>query len=198
MTRFGPTLSQDFAGPPYLAGQMIVAMPGMPDPRFDRSVIYMAAHTEDGAMGIVVNRVLDSLSFPELLDQLSIPKGPAHRQIRVHFGGPVETSRGFVLHTSDYMQDGSMLVDERIALTASVDILRALANGDGPAEAMLALGYAGWGAGQLEEEIQNNGWLMVPADRRILFGTDQDRKWEQAVRKLGVEPGRLSGEAGHA
>lgn len=184
--------------PGYLAGQVLVAMPTMPDPRFARTVIYLVAHTRDGAMGLVVNRVLESLSFPELLDQLGIPRGPSSREIRVHFGGPVETGRGFVLHTADYLREASMLVDDHIALTASVDILKAIVAGEGPSRALLALGYAGWAAGQLEEEIQNNGWLLVPPDDALLFDTDQQSKWERAIRKLGIEPGMLSGTAGRA
>ncbi len=183
---------------PYLTGRILVAMPSMLDDRFAKSVVYLVAHTEDGAMGLVLNRLVDSLTFPELLDQLGIPADPGQGDIRVHFGGPVETGRGFVLHTSDYLQDASLLVDDRIALTASVDILRAMVRGNGPSRAMLALGYAGWGAGQLEAEIQENGWLLAPADDRLLFGDDQAVKWEEAIRNIGIDPARLSGTAGTA
>jgi putative transcriptional regulator len=181
-----------------LAGQLLVAMPQMTDPRFQRSVIYMCAHSPDGAMGIVVNRLIDSLSFPDLLRQLSIDPLPASVDTRVHFGGPVEGGRGFVLHTADYIQDNSMMVEGGIALTATVDILRAIAEGRGPRSSLLALGYAGWAPGQLESEIQQNGWLVVPADEHLVFGKDVSTAWERAIGKLGVNPTYLTGVVGHA
>ena len=182
----------------YLAGQMLIAMPGMQDPRFAKSVIYMCAHSADGAMGLVVNREIESLTFPDLLEQLEIAPGDLHTQIMVHFGGPVESGRGFVLHSPDYVQDVTMVVDDDVALTATVDILRAIADGAGPQHRMLALGYAGWGPGQLDAEIKRNGWLHVSADSGLVFGADLDGKWERAMRKLGIDPRMLSDEAGHA
>ena len=182
----------------YLSGQLLIAMPGMMDPRFEKSVIYICAHNSDGAMGLVINRPFDSLTFPELLEQLEIvPKGD-EESIRVLFGGPVEQARGFVLHSPDYLQDVSLVVDENIALTATIDILRAIAGGTGPNNCLLALGYAGWGAGQLDLEIKNNGWLSVGADEDLIFGGDLDDKWEQAMAKIGIDPRMLSDGAGHA
>ncbi len=182
----------------YLDGQLLVAMPTMTDPRFERSVIYMCAHTAEGAMGLVVNKELDTLTFPELLEQIGIAPTHVEDQIRIHFGGPVESGRGFVLHSADYVHDGTLMVDENIALTASVDILRAIAEGQGPRDRLLVLGYAGWGAGQLESEIQANGWLHVTPDRDLVFDGDLDTKWERAMAKLGVDFNKLSGDIGHA
>ena len=182
----------------YLTGQLLVAMPQMLDPRFAQTVIYMCAHTEDGAMGLVVNKLLENINFPDLLEQLNLqPKEPG-RDIRVHFGGPVETGRGFVLHTSDYVQDATMVIDENIALTATTDILRDIADGDGPRSSLLALGYAGWGPGQLDQEIQANGWLSVAADDTLVFGTDPESLWQSALAKMGIDISMLSGDAGHA
>jgi putative transcriptional regulator len=182
----------------YLTGQLLVAMPGMQDPRFAKTVIYMCAHNSDGAMGLVINRLIDSLSFPDLLAQLGIESVGIGDQIKIHFGGPVESSRGFVLHSSDYQRDATLVVDESVALTATVDILKAIAAGGGPQRSLLALGYAGWGPGQLDDEIKANGWLHVPADDNLVFGEDMEAKWEQAMGKLGIDPRMLSDAAGHA
>jgi putative transcriptional regulator len=183
---------------PYLAGQLLVAMPGMTDPRFEKTVIYMCAHNADGAMGLVVNRPIESMTFPEMLEQLGIPGGNDSNAIRVLFGGPVEQARGFVLHSPDYLQDASMVVDDKVALTATIDILRAIASGAGPRNRLLTLGYAGWGPGQLDTEILHNGWLNVGADDELVFGEDLDAKWERAMAKIGVDPRMLSDNAGHA
>jgi putative transcriptional regulator len=145
-----------------------------------------------------VNRLLDSITFPDLLEQLGIEAGLTGTEIRIHFGGPVESGRGFVLHTADYSQEGTLPINSGIALTATVDILRDIASGGGPRQKLLALGYAGWGPGQLDAEIQANGWLQVPADEHLVFGPNLDSKWEAALAKLGVDYGRLSGDAGHA
>jgi putative transcriptional regulator len=181
-----------------LTGQLLVAMPNMSDPRFERSVIYVCAHSEDGAMGLVVNKLVDQITFPELLKQLDIDSSNVSDQIRVHFGGPVETQRGFVLHSAEYTQEGSLQVTDEIALTATVDILRDLAGGHGPRRSLLALGYAGWGPGQLDQEIQANGWLNVGADEQLLFDGGIEDKWQRAIGKLGFDPFSLSGQAGHA
>lgn len=181
-----------------LAGQLLVAMPQMQDPRFARTVIFMCAHTPEGAMGLVLNRLAHSITFPDLLEQLGIDPATAGNEIRVHFGGPVESGRGFVLHTADYNRQGTLPINSGIALTATVDILRDIAQGTGPRQRLLALGYAGWGPGQLDAEIQANGWLQVPADELLVFGRDVDGKWQQALAKLGIEHGQLSGDAGHA
>ncbi|MFO0995646.1 MAG: YqgE/AlgH family protein [Alphaproteobacteria bacterium] len=181
-----------------LPGQLLIAMPAMTDPRFERSVIYMCAHTSDGAMGLVLNRLLGSVTFPDLLEQLGIKGMEFKDEIRVHFGGPVESGRGFVLHSSEFVLDGTLVVDRGIALTASIDILKAIASGGGPRQRLLALGYAGWGPGQLEQEIQANGWLHVPADAEIVFDSALDTKWTRAMAKLGVNPTSLSTQAGRA
>lgn len=184
--------------PTSLAGQMLVAMPQMPDPRFSKSVILICAHNPDGAMGLVVNKLFDGIGFLDLLHQLEIDVATPARSLRVHFGGPVESGRGFVLHSGDYQRNGSVVVGEDIVMTATVDILRAVAEGQGPEQAILALGYAGWGPGQLDQEMQENGWLHVPADPAILFDDDQDGKWERALARLGVSLSMLSTEIGHA
>ena len=182
----------------YLAGQLLIAMPGMRDPRFARTVVYMCAHSAEGAMGLVINRILDSLTFEDLLEQLGIEGSVPPQSATVHFGGPVETGRGFVLHSGDYRQDGTLAVAEDVSLTATVDILRAIAAGEGPRRHLLALGYAGWGPGQLDGEIRANGWLHVAADEALVFDTELDSKWDRAIAKIGIDPRMLSDAAGHA
>ncbi len=182
----------------YLGGHLLVAMPQMPDPRFARSVVYLCAHTSDGAMGLIVNKLIDSLSFPDLLRQLGIDPPEATDAIRVHFGGPVEAARGFVLHSTDYVHDATMVVDDQFALTATIDVLKAIAKGEGPRRSLLALGYAGWAPGQLDQEIQSNGWLTVPAAADLVFDSDTDHLWQQAIARIGVDLGKLSSAAGHA
>ncbi|MCG6207305.1 YqgE/AlgH family protein [Rhodopseudomonas sp. HC1] len=190
----------------YLDGQLLIAMPVMEDERFARSVIYICAHSSEGAMGIIVNRPAGSIDFPELLVQLDIVEKPEQIKLPDHAesmkvlrGGPVETGRGFVLHSSDFfIKDATLPIDDGISLTATVDILKAIASGSGPKRAILALGYAGWAPGQLETEIQDNGWLHCDADADLVFGDDIDEKYDRALNKLGIEPGMLSAEAGHA
>ena len=192
--------------PGYLDGQLLVAMPGMADERFVRAVIYLCAHSQDGAMGIVVNRPAADLNFPDLLVQLDIIPEAERIQLpqqvermQILLGGPVETSRGFVLHSPDFFIDQSTLpIDESICLTATVDILRAIAKGEGPENAVLALGYAGWSEGQLEKEIQANGWLTCPADPEIIFHSMLDSKYDLALRRIGIDPAMLSSDSGHA
>lgn len=181
-----------------LVGQLLIAMPGMRDPRFARTIVYVCAHSPEGAMGLVLNRPLESLTFPELLEQLGIVSTVERPAIDVHFGGPVETGRGFVLHSPDYRQDGTMQVDQDVSLTATVDILRAIASGSGPRQCLLALGYAGWGPGQLDDEILANGWLHVEADENLVFDRELNSKWDRAIGKLGIDPRMLSDTAGHA
>ena len=189
----------------YLDGQLLLAMPGMTDDRFARTVIYLCAHSDEGAMGLVVNKPAQDLNMPDLLVQLDIiPEAdvirlPGHvEHMPVLMGGPVETSRGFVLHSPDFFIDQSTLpIDDSICLTATVDILRAIARGEGPRRAMLALGYAGWSAGQLESEIQANGWLHCPADPDLLFHAAAETRYSRALAKIGVDPAMLSSEAGH-
>jgi putative transcriptional regulator len=190
----------------YLDGQLLIAMPVMGDPRFERSVIYMCAHSSEGAMGIMVNRPAGSIDFPELLVQLDIIKEgdeiklpETAESMKVLKGGPVDTGRGFVLHSSDfYIENATLRIDDGICLTATVDILKAIAKGAGPKHAILALGYAGWAPGQLENEIQGNGWLHCDADQDLIFGGDVEEKYARALRKIGIDPGMLSNDAGHA
>jgi putative transcriptional regulator len=194
------------AGRGYLDGQMLIAMPTMRDERFMRSLIYVCAHSSEGAMGIVVNQPAANINFPDLLVQLEvIPAAdliqlpPRAGEVKVLKGGPVETGRGFVLHSADFFIENSTLpIDEGICLTATLDILKAIARGSGPVSALLALGYAGWAPGQLETEIQENGWLHCSADPELIFGTDTDGKYFKALKKLGVDLGMLSSQAGHA
>jgi putative transcriptional regulator len=190
----------------YLDGQMLIAMPVMGDERFSRSVVYVCAHSSEGAMGIVVNHPAPNINFSELLVKLNVIPAADVIQlpgragvVKVMRGGPVETERGFVLHSADFFIDNSTLpIDEGICLTATIDILKAIARGEGPASAILALGYAGWAPGQLETEIQGNGWLHCTADPELIFGTDIGGKYEKALKKIGIDLGMLSNEAGHA
>jgi putative transcriptional regulator len=182
----------------YLTGQLLVAMPSLQDPRFTQTVICLCAHSAEGAMGLVLNKPLVGLSFDELLRQLQLEPRPPERSIHLIQGGPVENGRGFVLHTTDWAGDGSLQVTGELALTASVDILKAIAGGGGPRRGVLALGYAGWGPGQLEEEIQRNSWLSVSPDEALLFGEDVGDKWRLAMAKLKIDPLLLSPAAGHA
>ena len=190
----------------YLDGQMLIAMPSMGDERFARSVIYVCAHSTEGAMGIVVNQPAAHISFLDLLVQLDVIPAADLIQlpsqaggVKVLKGGPVDTQRGFVLHSSDFVIESSTLpIDQGICLTATLDILKAIARGDGPRSAILALGYAGWAPGQLENEIQHNGWLHCSADAELIFGQDTDGKYLKALKKIGIDLGMLSSEAGHA
>jgi len=185
--------------PSFLAGQLLIAMPGMGDLRFDRSVIFLCAHSAEGAMGLIVNKPAPDLNFADLLAQLKIPASVELADTRVHFGGPVEHGRGFVLHSAEYtVQESSLAVSSDFAMTATVDILQDLARGAGPARSLLALGYAGWGPGQLEGEIQANGWLTAPADAELVFGLRDSEKWGAALRSISIDPRLLSAEGGRA
>lgn len=188
----------------FLDNQFLIAMPGMKDDRFARTVVYICAHNEEGAMGLIINQV-QQLRFPDLLVQLGILKEheairlPEHtRDLLVRHGGPVDRSRGFVLHSGDYVVESSMPVSQEICLTATVDILRAISAGRGPRQALMALGYSGWGAGQLENEIAQNGWLTCPADPDLLFDADLDRKYDRILASIGIDIAHLSHVAGHA
>lgn len=182
-----------------LSGKLLIAMPGMGDPRFEHSVVFLCAHSDDGAMGLIVNKPARDLSFDKLADQLGIARTDRAREIRVHFGGPVEHSRGFVLHSRDYAGSGSTLkVDDRFGMTATIDILEAIAAGRGPSASLLALGYAGWGPGQLEDEILRNGWLTCDAAPDLVFSDRNAEKWTRALGTLGVDPLTLSAAAGRA
>jgi putative transcriptional regulator len=190
----------------YLDGQMLIAMPAMNDDRFTRAVIYVCAHSTEGAMGIIVNHPAANIDFPELLVQLEVIPAADRIQlptetntVKVLKGGPVETGRGFVLHSEDFFIENSTLsIDGGICLTATLDILKAIARGNGPASAVLALGYAGWAPGQLETEIQANGWLHCSADPELIFGADIAGKYDKALAKIGIDLGMLSSDSGHA
>lgn len=182
-----------------LTGQLLIAMPQMLDPRFARSVVYVCAHSEDeGAMGLVVNKLFDEVMMDELFTHLKLASSEISRSCPVHFGGPVEPGRGFVLHTTDYRENATLVVGDGIGVTATLDILRAIGSGEGPRQSLLALGYAGWAPGQLDAEMQANGWLSAPADADLVFDSDWEGKWRRALAKLGIDLTLLSTEAGHA
>jgi putative transcriptional regulator len=181
-----------------LAGNLLIAMPQMEDPRFAGAVIFLCAHNAEGAMGLVVNKALEGIQLSQVLEQLDIAgEGTATTQ-PVLFGGPVETTRGFVLHSTDFLRESSLVVGDNIAVTSTLEILQAIADGKGPERNLFALGYAGWGPGQLDQEIQANGWLHAPASPELVFARDLDRTWGAAIAKLGFHPSMLSGSAGHA
>jgi putative transcriptional regulator len=186
--------------PADLTAKLLIAMPGMGDPRFAGGVVFLCSHSRDGAMGLIVNKRMDEVTFAELLEQLEIERPGAVPDVPVCYGGPVELRRGFVLHSSDYAPRGEegLEIDGRFSMTATLDILEDIANGRGPRHALLALGYAGWGPGQLEDEIAANGWLTAEAAPDLVFGSHMDGKWEAALRSLGINPLMLSSEAGHA
>ena len=186
-------------GDNFLEGKVLIALPGMSDPRFEKSVIYMCAHSTTGAMGIIVNKPIEGLDFQELLRRLELPVSDKTPNSPILFGGPVETGRGFVLHSGEYESTESTLpISADISLTATLDILRAISEGSGPEKALFALGYAGWGPGQIETEIQANGWVHCDADPNLIFGNDMDAKWAVALRKLGIDMSGLSAHAGRA
>jgi putative transcriptional regulator len=185
--------------PQSLRGKLLIAMPAMADPRFAHSVIYMCVHTPQGAMGLIVNKPTPEVRMTDLLEQLGIAPQQGMRDIRVHFGGPVEQARGFVLHSSDYSAgEATLLVDESTAMTATLDVLEQIAKGSGPQFSMFALGYAGWGPGQLEGEIARNGWLSCAPRSDIVFGRANEHKWSAALKSMGVDPLGLSPMSGRA
>jgi putative transcriptional regulator len=187
----------------FLVGKLLIAMPGMEDPRFERSVIFVCSHGDDGAMGLIVNKPVEGVRFAELLERYSLPgselSGGEPPDVPVLFGGPVELDRGFILHSADYSNgEGTLAVTSEFSLTASVDILKAIVRGQGPKERLLALGYSGWGEGQIEDEIRANGWIHCDADADLVFGTDYAATWQKAIAKLGVDLSGLTGSAGRA
>ncbi len=182
-----------------LTGKLLIAMPGMQDPRFEKSVIFLCEHSSKGAMGLIINKPTPEVRSEDLLEQLGITEGPGSERLDVHFGGPVEHGRGFVLHSRDYARNTSTLpVTAAVGMTATLDILQDIASGDGPEKAILALGYSGWGPGQLENELQANGWLTAEAEPEIVFDFDPEGKWVAALKTLGIDVHVLSSEAGHA
>ncbi|MEM7543912.1 MAG: YqgE/AlgH family protein [Pseudomonadota bacterium] len=182
-----------------LSGKLLIAMPGMGDERFEKTVIYICAHSSDGAIGLVVNRRAAQISRKDLFSQLEIEIREGDRNNWIHYGGPVETGRGFVLHSTDYhVEEATLEVDEAFSMTATLDILQSIAAGEGPRQTMIALGYSGWSGGQLEQELRDNGWLICDADEDIVFGRDDGTKWQAALAKLGIDPMLLSAEGGSA
>lgn len=182
-----------------LTGQILIAMPGMGDPRFEHSVVFMCAHTDEGAMGLIINKPAEELALKDVLDQLDISPDSKTAQQPVHFGGPVETARGFVLHTGEYRSRLQTLeVAQAFGMSATVDILEDIAQGQGPREALVMLGYSGWGPGQLEGEIAQNGWLTGEATPELVFGADDSEKWTKALGAMGIDPLGLSATAGRA
>lgn len=187
-----------------LEGKLLIAMPGIGDSRFDKTIIYMCAHSAEGSMGIIINRPSAEIRFDDVINRLEdgevdVPLLPHAHNGAVYEGGPVEPARGFVLHTSDYETDGNtMPIDRGICLTATLEVLRDIASGKGPRLCLLALGYAGWSPGQLEDEMQANGWLYCDADESLIFGADNEEKYLSALGKLGIDPGNLASEYGHA
>lgn len=191
--------AHEFGGDSFLEGKLLIALPGMSDPRFERTVIYMCAHSPAGAMGLIINKPIEGLDFQELVRRLDLPVTPKTPSAAVLYGGPVETGRGFVLHSGEYKKSESTLpISADVSLTATIDILRAIAEGRGPDQALFALGYAGWGPGQIESEIQANGWVHCDSDPALIFGADMDSKWSIALGKLGIDLSALSAHAGRA
>lgn len=182
-----------------LTGKLLIAMPGMGDPRFEHSVVFLCSHGDDGAMGLIINKVTPNVSLSDLLHQLEITPSDTAGALPVYFGGPVERVRGFVLHSPDYTSNLQTLkVSNKFSMTATVDILDDIAHDTGPQQALMMLGYAGWGAGQLESEIALNGWLTTEASDDLVYATKDPDKWAAALKTLGVDPLLLSANAGHA
>ena len=184
--------------PEYLSGQFLIAMPGMPDFRFQKTVIYMCIHSEEGAMGMIINRPFNRAALTTLLKQLDINAEEISSEVNILSGGPVEADRGFVLHTNEYAHESTVKIDSKVSLTATVDVLGEIGSGKGPNKCLVVLGYSGWGAGQLDNEIKGNGWLHVEGDADLLFNGNPNEKWEQAMRRIGVDPLMLSGDLGNA
>jgi putative transcriptional regulator len=186
-------------GSNFLEGKLLIAMPGMPDPRFEKSVIFMCAHSAEGAMGIIVNKAVPGLSFHDLMKKLELQVSQDSPNFPVLYGGPMETGRGFVLHSGDYDgSDATLPVSEDVSLTATLDILRDMGKGNGPENAIFALGYAGWSPGQIESEIRSNGWIHCDCDSDLLFNVNMEGKWATALGKLGIDVSGLSLHTGHA
>lgn len=181
-----------------LTGQILVSMPSMADERFYKSLIFLCAHSKEGSMGIIINKKIDFDMYPDLLQQLGIDQPLIDKKIYIRYGGPVETSRGFVLHSDDVVQKDSLQIDKGIALTSTIDIFKDLSKGKGPKESILALGYAGWGPGQLDNEIKNNGWITLNADSSFIFDENVSEKWNQAYKMIGFNPASLTNNFGKA
>lgn len=183
----------------YLTGRLLIASPQIVDPRFSHAVILICGHDINGAMGIILNRLIDDLTLKDLIEQLGLQSStPVRTHIPVHFGGPIEMGRGFVIHSTDYLHEASIKISDEIALSSTLEILSLLIEGEGPKEKILVLGYVGWSAGQLEAEIQESSWLQVEADLDLVFSSDLWDTWKKALKKIGVDPALLSSQTGHA
>jgi putative transcriptional regulator len=181
-----------------LAGRLLIATPVVQGSCFERAVIYLCAHNESGAMGVIINYPVESMHLNEIFDQIGISAQTAARKFPVHFGGPVEANRGFIVHTGDYKPHESIIHEGGISVTASISILKDLAQGKGPEQGMLVLGYAGWSRGQLETEIETGSWIVAPASKQLMFDTGNDLKWNLAIASIGIDLGHLSTDVGHA
>ncbi|MDE1938390.1 MAG: YqgE/AlgH family protein [Alphaproteobacteria bacterium] len=183
----------------FLEGKLLIALPGMPDPRFEKSVIFMCAHSAQGAMGLIINKPIAGLTLRDLMPKISTDVAMPAFDAPIMFGGPVQIDRGYVLHSTEYSsQEATLSISSEICLTATIDVLNAISEGRGPAKSILALGYSGWGAGQIESELQANGWLHCDADMRLIFDVPSEAKWQSALAKLGADISGLSAEAGRA
>ena len=183
----------------YLSGQLLIATPLVTSPGFSKSVIFRCAHDKAGAMGIIINHIIDNISYKELFDQLSIKRVSEIERLPVHYGGPVEINRGFVIYHFDQTPFPDTIISvNNIAISSSLHVLRDIAMGEGPKERILALGYAGWGAGQLEAEMEANSWISVPAEKALIFDTDNATKWKRAAESQGIDISKLTSDAGHA
>lgn len=182
----------------FLTGKILIAMPFLPDPRFSQSVIYICGHDDTGAMGLIINKPLLTVTFKELIEQMDIPVMADTPNFPVHYGGPIEIGRGFVLHTTDYLTETSVIINGDFALTATLEVLRAMSNNRGPVQGLLALGYVGWSEMQVEKEIQDNGWIVIDADPELVFNQDFDEMWRLAMSSIGVNPDIISLDIGHA
>ena len=181
-----------------LTGQLLISMPSLQDERFFKTVIYLCAHSKDGAMGIIINKKIDYDLYPDLLEQLGIDKPLDNKKLFIRYGGPVESGRGFILHSDEIIQKESLTIDSGIALTSTAEFFENLSKGKGPKNSILALGYAGWGAGQLEKEIIANSWMTLSTDSKFLFDEEVNNKWSQAYNLLGIDPNKLSHHSGNA
>ncbi len=180
-----------------LAGKFLVASPSLQESCFTRSVIYMCSHNESGAMGVIVNYPVENVGIDDIMEQLNM-ESTAGRNLPVHFGGPVESNRGFIIHSADFSANGAICQHDGVTVTSNAEVLQAIAKGDGPKHGLLALGYAGWTAGQLEAEMENGGWIIVSATKQLLFDTDNEMKWGLAIASLGFDVGNFSNLVGHA
>ena len=193
-----------------LSGQLLISLPNISDPRFEKSVIYICSHTSEGAIGITLNQRIGTLSYDNFFNKIVRDIKPKkslfkrkynHKNkddISLYFGGPVESTRGFILHSGEYKVNDTLMIGKKIGLTTDIDIIRDIAYGDGPKKSLFALGYAGWSSGQLEREFEENSWLNIPADDDLIFNKNNQKKWEQAIRKIGADPSMISNKIGNA